>query len=111
MSKGIEIADSEEVIEHSIRIGEGTREISAEMVTEDGAQLTQKLFIQALPKPTLIPTLHYTLSSPEHLIFTSDPPCPFSYRLEDSAGIIGDLEGDSDDTGSFTLWFLGKIIP
>ena len=37
VSEGIEIADSVEVIEHSIMIGEGTREISAEMVTEEGA--------------------------------------------------------------------------
>ena len=37
VSEGIEIADGEEIVEHSIRIGEGTREIFAEMVTEDGA--------------------------------------------------------------------------
>jgi hypothetical protein len=37
VSDAIEIADSEEVIEHSLRIGEGSQEISAVMVTEDGA--------------------------------------------------------------------------
>jgi hypothetical protein len=36
VSDGIEIEDSEEVIEHSLKIGADITEISVEMVTEDG---------------------------------------------------------------------------